>query len=159
MTTRHIPKIPPAINDPAQQHEILYDLAKRFTNEEIFIGLIALEEPFTAVHCLDDIFVAVRHSIRVVARNRGVSEDHSTEELLAARKKYGVTPRNREQIKAGWFVRSGREEAAMTAERQAILARGILSTPAVVKNTRQDGVAAADTASIRERMSLKNILN
>lgn len=159
MSTDKIPRIFPEINDPTHQYNILYDVARRHTNEEIFIGLTALQEPFTIVRCLDDVFIAVRFSIRSVAKQYGFTEECLVQSLLRCQMKNGVHARNREQVEADRFGRRAKE-GPWSGERQRGRARRMLEQwKHDAKKSIAKRPASSDTASVRERMSLKNILN
>ncbi|KAF2161327.1 hypothetical protein M409DRAFT_59320 [Zasmidium cellare ATCC 36951] len=171
-STHFIPKIPPSIHNPTQTPTLLYFLAKHHTNEEIFIGLIALEERYTPVRCVDDVFNEIRDSIRAVARGEGRTDDEMANDLLKAQSENGVILRNREQVKGDRFGRMGRR--GTSANEQRGVAWGILGEcrglegrggveqrgDVEMKPTVDVQQAPCRDAgkSIRERMSLKHIL-
>ncbi|KAK4505661.1 hypothetical protein PRZ48_003626 [Zasmidium cellare] len=168
-----IPKIDPRIHTDNLKPTILYNLAKHHTNEEIYIGLIALREPLKSVHTISDVFAQIRDAIRALVLREGRSEDDITEELLKSQREYGVHMRNREQIKEDLFGRTGR--SGLSANEQKAVAWRILgehrgsagpetvgqqAAPEVkpVVNA-QNALSPEEARSIRERMSLDRILN
>lgn len=143
MTDHQIPQI----SNPQPNAHILYNLAKTHTNEEIFLGLVAIESHH--IRSIDDVFKRIREAIRALARQHGRSEDEVTDELLKAQKENGVHARNRAQMKADLFGRIRRSEGSLRGQRD--VARKILEE--LQRKVKEEGM------SIREKMAVGNILN
>ena len=173
MQSHIIPKIDPSIHNESAKHAILYNLAKHHTNEEIFIGLIALQEPLKSIHTISDVFAQIRDAIRALVIRDGRTEENIVEELLKAQREYGVHMRNREQIKEDRFGRTGR--SGLSANEQKAVAwrvleehRGFAGSETVERQAApevkpavnaQNALSPEEARSIRERMSLDRILN
>lgn len=179
-----IPQIPNTIHDDdRQKHRVLYDLAKHHTNEEIFIGLTALKSSFS-IRDIDQIFDEVRQAIRSVAQVQRRSEDDVTKDLLEAQSRNGVHLRNRAQTKADRFGRIKRKVASGASHRAiawtirsqggfvqvrkpddvSIRTKEKTTGDLAVAKAKEGSIAESSVvegraASIRDQMSLKNILN